>query len=641
MNLHFLSTFAYISAAFPSLKLNAKRLNHRKYALQLIGCLMPLFITLFVSFLSDVPYNNSYSDADLYTSSSYARSPPTAAATRTTSRSIDAVLADSFQIPTYISSVIPFPDKYKLLKRLQNDNLLLFVLHSVGSDMTGRLSSIASALSYASLTNRIVVVLWEVQCESKVCVNYPSLQVNSDADNPTSISSPSSSLSKNRNTNTNGNNFVIFVPLQNTLSYSVDDEDDMASLHVHEWSEKSKSTFFDTVHLHDKQHILARTSMEIHGRYIQRPSGIELLARHLSPNPSLSALFTEFVTPMTLPELSTVDVGDQLHRLYSIPQVFIVEMTDTMRRRLLYHLDRSKSKRVFFLHVQFGLGNRLRALGSAMAVAKNTGLVLVVIWVPDVHLNCEFSDLFINDLVVLSKFSMSWPPSVTSNDRALSSVDFYNFMRHEGSKQFHNPLKVYVDPRVGRHIYAKSAYVIRSRSTPRISSYTSPYWKTMRSTLIPVAFVMDIVERPDYKNIRGLVGVHVRSRSIKEDIKGVTGGYYGKGSRTTDFWRKKTNGETFAHQISKLPSHYRYFVAADTSATLTMLKKRFGAHRIYAVESGNECFTRNAQCAKLALVDIILLSRTRVLYGSHWSSFSEIAVRLSGKMKVRLAGVHF
>jgi len=590
MNLHFLSTFAYISAAFPSLKLNAKRLNHRKYALQLIGCLMPLFITLFVSFLSDVPYNNSYSDADLYTSSSYARSPPTAAATRTTSRSIDAVLADSFQIPTYISSVIPFPDKYKLLKRLQNDNLLLFVLHSVGSDMTGRLSSIASALSYASLTNRIVVVLWEVQCESKVCVNYPSLQVNSDADNPTSISSPSSSLSKNRNTNTNGNNFVIFVPLQNTLSYSVDDEDDMASLHVHEWSEKSKSTFFDTVHLHDKQHILARTSMEIHGRYIQRPSGIELLARHLSPNPSLSALFTEFVTPMTLPELSTVDVGDQLHRLYSIPQVFIVEMTDTMRRRLLYHLDRSKSKRVFFLHVQFGLGNRLRALGSAMAVAKNTGLVLVVIWVPDVHLN---------------------------------------------------PLKVYVDPRVGRHIYAKSAYVIRSRSTPRISSYTSPYWKTMRSTLIPVAFVMDIVERPDYKNIRGLVGVHVRSRSIKEDIKGVTGGYYGKGSRTTDFWRKKTNGETFAHQISKLPSHYRYFVAADTSATLTMLKKRFGAHRIYAVESGNECFTRNAQCAKLALVDIILLSRTRVLYGSHWSSFSEIAVRLSGKMKVRLAGVHF
>eukprot|EP00171_Calliarthron_tuberculosum_P012833 IDg12833t1 len=185
-----------------------------------------------------------------------------------------------------------------------------------------------------------------------------------------------------------------------------------------------------------------------------------------------------------------------------------------------------------------------------MAVAKVTGRVLVLIWVPDIHLNCEFSDLFVNDLVVMSKFSMEWPPSaIHSNDRALTTIDFYNFMRHEGNKQVHNPQSVYVDPRTGRHVYAKTAYVVKSRFTPRIISFTSAYWNTMRATLVPTADIMEVVEQPDLKNIRMMLGVHIRSRRIENDIKGVGQEFYGKGSKTTDFWRSRTSYKTFADKI--------------------------------------------------------------------------------------------
>ena len=46
------------------------------------------------------------------------------------------------------------------------------------------------------------------------------------------------------------------------------------------------------------------------------------------------------------------------------------------------------------VHVMLGLCNRLRAYASAHALAEATGRKLAVIWVPDVHCNTEFSDLF-------------------------------------------------------------------------------------------------------------------------------------------------------------------------------------------------------------------------------------------------------
>ena len=44
--------------------------------------------------------------------------------------------------------------------------------------------------------------------------------------------------------------------------------------------------------------------------------------------------------------------------------------------------------------VRNGLGNRLRALGSAMAFARRTARPLLVVWVPDLHCDCGFRSFF-------------------------------------------------------------------------------------------------------------------------------------------------------------------------------------------------------------------------------------------------------
>ncbi len=536
--------------------------------------------------------------------------------------SVEKVLRAGYQLPSVVLSVLPHDKKYELLTKLQIEDSKarpsLLVSRIFGSSKTGRLGAMASILSYARHMNRVLIVIWDI---------------SGDDEHVEAKLAPLVPTEKQMN--------IIFVSSVRKIEFQDDVNSDMLSNYrwvVHGSGKHAASL----PSLHDCNHLFVSASGVLIDPYVQLMSGIERLSSSFSPSFMWKSSFSALVDPLTFPNLSSAELTDRLHRLFSVPRVFLAEMSDANQRRLLYLLDRSKSKRVFFLHAQFGLGNRLRALGSAMAVANASGFVLVLIWVPDVHLNCNFNDLFANDMVIMSRFSLEWPPSaIHSNDRALSSVDFYNFMRHEGNKQVHNPAKVFVNPRVGRHVYAKTAYVVQSRYTPRIISYSSTFWNTMRETLVPVSDVMSVVEQPDLKNIRSLIGVHIRSRRIKDDIKGVGQEFYGKGSVTTDFWRNRTNYWTFAKKIAGLPKNYRYFVAADTPHVIETLSSKFGSHRFYSVSTELTCVSRSVICAKLALADIILLSRTRVLLGSHWSSFSEAAVRMSGRMKVHLAGLHF
>lgn len=588
----------------------------RSQLLSLLGAVFPILVALYCVRAQANPPTTSHYLSQQATSLTSASSH-----TKFAEASVTSVLHSTFFVPQWLSVLLSFPDKLELLTQLQSRNKLenhVIVAHVVGSNMTARLGGLSSALSYSRLMNRILIILWDID------------SIGEDVSDPPSIISRKP-IEKEA---------VFFVAVNN---FALDDgKKDSSGIHVDFWSEPGPDRFFDTVTYHRDRHLFLSVSAPFHGRYVQHISGIERLSALFTPSPSMLQAFSDFVSPWTFPHLTMKQVSDQLHRLYSVPLVFLSGMTDSNLRRLLRLLDESKSKRILFLHAQFGLGNRLRALGSAMAVAKVTGRVFVAIWVPDQHLLTEFNDLFANDLVVLSKFSMEWPPSAMhSNDRALTTVDFYNFMHHEGNRQVHNPSNVYVDPRKGRHLYVKTAYVVKSTFTPRIISYTSAYWNTMREALVPVADVMAIVERPDLENVSGMLGVHIRARRIENDIKGVSQEFYGKGSLVTDYWRNRTGYNTFAAKISSLPSKYKYFVAADTPEAIVLLEQKFGSHRIYSAPQQIDCLTRSVNCVKFALADIILLSKTRVLLGSHWSSFTEAAVRLSGHLRVHLAGVHF
>merc|ERR1712196_307941 len=59
--------------------------------------------------------------------------------------------------------------------------------------------------------------------------------------------------------------------------------------------------------------------------------------------------------------------------------------------------------RLFIVEVYHGMGNRLRALASAAAIARLHKFSLVVVWRPDIHANVLIEDLF-----------SSWPGSLTT-----------------------------------------------------------------------------------------------------------------------------------------------------------------------------------------------------------------------------------
>lgn len=538
---------------------------------------------------------------------------------------IDLQLEQSFAIPATLSILIPHPQRYLLINllqstRIQRTNLSpkLFVLHVVSSNAESRCSAIASAITYARNTDRLLIILWDTA--------YGGHSFGPDA------------VTYGQKDQLNNFLFVHVHDLH-------------LSPNVSHWSDYSIAYFTLPSHSHDhpldrvadlaSRHIFYRSGTPLVGKYADLSPGVMIMSRALSPGVYFRREWDSFTRRWTFPHLIPSRVSEILNRVYGVPRIFIDNMVEEKQRLLLRMLDRSSSKRALFIHTQYGLGNRLRALGSAMAIAKVTGRVLVLIWEPDVHLDCRFNDLFVNEYVIIEKFVMNWPPSGTATkDHAMQTVDFYNFMRNEGAGR-HNPVKDLVNPSNGRHVYVKSAYVLRSRFTPRIISTRSGHWKIMREELVPQVEIMMLVLDPMFANIKNMIGVHIRARTIENDIKGVDHEFYGQASRTTDHWRKRTGLKTFENKIMRLNTKYNFFVAADTKESIYELEKRFGAHRFLSVPRDGDCVTRDVECAKLALVDILLLSRVSTLLGSHWSSFSEGAVRLSGRVKVLLAGIHF
>ena len=537
---------------------------------------------------------------------------------------LDNTLMHFFDVPPSLSHKIPIAIRYQLLTALQNSRnpvslhpSRLFVLHVIGDEPSGRLAAVATAMAYAKHTNRILLILWDVARGGEYMGSHPLVPLHH---------------SDNHN--------VIFATVNNLrLTPNLTH---WSELQINYYTSNQTGRYpLDNVAALQHRHVFYRANSEIEGRYSAFSTAISLLSNHFRPSSKLSKAWQDFIRDWLFPSLDSDELSRVLNRVYGVPLIFLEGINDHSRRKLLRALSRSLSKRALFVHAQYGMGNRLRALGSAMAVAKVTGRVLVLIWEPDVHLDCRFSDLFVNDFVVIDKLNMNWPPGEGNpKDTAMRLVDFYNFMRFNG-QHIHNPLTELVNPRSGRHVYVKTAYVVRSSFTPRIVSTHSKYWQLMRNKLVPQAEIMYLVNDAAFFNIRRMVGVHIRSRTIENDIKGVSEEFYGKSSQTTDHWRRLTGLATFEAKIKRLSSRYKFFVAADSRNAIDALEQKFGPHRIISLPRDRDCITRDVECAKLALADIILLSKVPTLLGSHWSSFTEAAVRLSGRVKVLLAGVHF
>lgn len=277
-----------------------------------------------------------------------------------------------------------------------------------------------------------------------------------------------------------------------------------------------------------------------------------------------------------------------------------------------------------FIDAQHGLGNRLRAIGSAAAIAEATNRELVIVWEPDHHCDCHFGDLFDFDGAVVDKGFLSEADAI--------GCDVYNYMTAEPGAEKNAPINL----NDGRGVYARAAFVLNSEH----SHWTAE--NAFIQSLTPVKMIRDLVASVRNPND---VTAHVRMEGGKqfEHLP-----YESAENWTQEDhyliaeWRAKSHFAHFMKRLDQLTVEGRaeqIFVAADRPETYDAFTARYGSRVAFLPRSA---YDRSAEQLRYAMADAILLSRAPLMLGSTWSSFSELAMRLApGGIAVEMSGKDF
>ena len=264
-----------------------------------------------------------------------------------------------------------------------------------------------------------------------------------------------------------------------------------------------------------------------------------------------------------------------------------------------------------FVDAQHGLGNRLRAIGSAAAVAKAQNRELVIVWRPDHHCDCKFGDLFEYDGPVIE----DGEPATLQDEGGV----FINYMEVEPGAR--KDAKVTVDP--SKELYFRSAYVMNHEA----SSWDAE--NAFLRSLRPVTAVTDLVASVRHPNA---VSAHVRMGSgpgFDHLPWEAAENWSDESHRELAHWREKSHVSRFEKRLDQLIGEGRaetIFLAADLPETYERLLARYPDRIAHLSRPVND---RSGEQLRHALADAILLGQSNLLLGSTWSSFTELALRLA------------
>ena len=336
----------------------------------------------------------------------------------------------------------------------------------------------------------------------------------------------------------------------------------------------------------------------------------------LSPTVDATAFY-----PMELREMSR-PLGERAPR-HATVQFNRQFMADLQQLRLAGPTVLLRRPKIF-VDAQHGLGNRLRTIASAGTIAKGTDRELVIIWQPDVHCACTYEDVFFPHGAVLSDGFVSEARSF--------NMDVFNYMEIEPDSAKDAPIEL----GAFRDVYLRSAY-------PFVHPFSN--WHSENDFLRTIEH--NHVVRALVNSVRNpnSLAVHIR-------MEGGTGAEHlpyesaanwtPQSHKEITHWRKRSHFRHFLPRLEQLIAQGQadtVFVAADTPAAYAEITARYGERISWLPR---KVFDRSAQSVVYAMADAILLSRAPRLLGSNWSSFSELAARLSPTpMKVELSGRDF
>jgi hypothetical protein len=261
-----------------------------------------------------------------------------------------------------------------------------------------------------------------------------------------------------------------------------------------------------------------------------------------------------------------------------------------------------------------GLGNRIRSVDSAIALAECTGKNLKVIWDANDELNCPYAELFEqSDKFELKEISTFYLPRKVN----------------EKFSMFLHRLSINYPFKYDRVLHESDISRLKSENYDFCDHkrYNNIYIYINGSFLLP--------EEP-YKYFKPVKSIENRVNDLSKEFDSYTVGVH---IRRTDNKMAIINSplERFIELMIGEKSRnkkVKFYLSTDSPETENLIVEKFDRDVII---NHKELRRDRKEGIQDALIDLLCLSRTSKIIGSYWSSFSEVASEM-GNVPLIIAG---
>lgn len=264
-----------------------------------------------------------------------------------------------------------------------------------------------------------------------------------------------------------------------------------------------------------------------------------------------------------------------------------------------------KERRLLYIVPCSGLANRMRAIASGVTLARETARVPVVIWHPDSGLNARFGDIFGTEDLPFRLIESSLLPFVT---------------RYEIPRKKNLYISAIINGFSKRRQYVIDYDLDQDELLQMVNQTSGDV--IINSPLEFYNFKDDLLGRL----FRPSAQVVERINAIKD----------GQNPRVAVQIRRTDNAKSIAEspvemfekiitqRIDRDPD-VKIFVATDDQNIKNLLYNKYRANIIV---NPVEATRKTREGIVDAAAELFIMSEVEVVYGSYWSTFSEIASRL-------------
>ncbi len=258
---------------------------------------------------------------------------------------------------------------------------------------------------------------------------------------------------------------------------------------------------------------------------------------------------------------------------------------------------------------QGGLGNRLKCLINSIRLSKKTNRALLVYWSKDDACNCNFNDLFGKKLQKISKEAL----------RSILKRKNYEYYTNSSKKFKNNKKFVILD--VIKFFNVKGnefEFIDTNIPSTKINKSKRTEMQSLFWELKPKKSIIREADKFFNKNLnKNSIGIHIR----KGDFVSLKGGF-GNISPSEKF------KEIISKEINKNPK-IKIFIGTDSKDVENELKSEFG-NRIISFPKKTKK-REDEGSVREAFIDMMILSKTKKIYGTYGSTFNELASWINSK----------